>query len=210
MSSPVNNRQQQQQEQEQKECSICMDVIEGQRNIIVTECGHMFHCSCLMQNIAHNGFDCPLCRSIMAETADDDDDDDDEDIDELDSQADYEMFDDDALTSFRMFWQQNTGEVVEEEPLEDNDDWSTEDGDEERELMSLPDSSYVTQKLLERGIVLEDLVKNILFQEFGTNKYDNYQQRSMQIYGQFRAIFAQYSHRNAQPIQQAEQTQIQT
>ena len=35
------------------ECPICMDQIEGDRNKVVTECGHCFHTSCLMKNVAH-------------------------------------------------------------------------------------------------------------------------------------------------------------
>lgn len=213
MSSPVYEQQQQQQQvygQQAHECSICLEMIEGPKNSIVPECGHTFHCSCLMKNVVHNGFGCPLCRFVMAETVDEDDDDD-EDIDELDSLNDSEMFDDNALTSFRMLFQRISGEEVEEEPVEEqDDDWSTIDGEERVDPTSLPDSSYITQKLIERGITYEDLVKNILFQEhssWGTNKYDDYQQRSMEIYGQFRATITQYSRRNRQPIQQEVETQ---
>ena len=70
----------------QNECPICMDDIIGLNNRVTTECGHAFHCSCLMQNAAHNGFGCPYCRTVMAEepVEDDDDDQDDQDIqDEL-------------------------------------------------------------------------------------------------------------------------------
>lgn len=214
MSSPVNEQQQQQQQQngqQAHECSICMEMIEVSKNSIVTECGHTFHCSCLMKNVVHNGFGCPLCRFVMAETVDDDDDE--EDIDELDSLNDNEMVHDNALTSFRMFHQRISGEEVEEEPVDEqdnDDDWSTIDGEERVDLTSLPDSSYITQKLIERDITYEDLVKNILFQEhsgWGTNKYDDYQQRSMEIYGQFRATITQYSRRNTQPLQQGVETQ---
>ena len=49
------------------DCSICMDCIEGNTNKVTTECGHSFHTSCLMTNVAYNGFGCPYCRSVMAE-----------------------------------------------------------------------------------------------------------------------------------------------
>ena len=52
---------------ENMECPICMDVIDLNKNCTKTECGHMFHSSCLMKNIAHNGLNCPYCRNIMAE-----------------------------------------------------------------------------------------------------------------------------------------------
>jgi L-lysine 2,3-aminomutase len=35
------------------ECPICMDPIDGNKNSVVTECGHKFHCSCLMKNSCH-------------------------------------------------------------------------------------------------------------------------------------------------------------
>jgi hypothetical protein len=47
------------------ECPICMESIDSQNNIIITECGHKFHCKCLMMNIEHNGFGCPYCRQKM-------------------------------------------------------------------------------------------------------------------------------------------------
>mgnify|MGYP002633285308 CR=1 FL=1 len=49
------------------ECPICMDIIDLNNNSTKTECGHMFHSSCLMKNIAHNGLTCPYCRNVMAE-----------------------------------------------------------------------------------------------------------------------------------------------
>ena len=48
-------------------CPICLDVMSSARNSVTTECGHTFHCSCLMRNISQNGFNCPYCRTNMAE-----------------------------------------------------------------------------------------------------------------------------------------------
>jgi hypothetical protein len=64
-----------------------MEVI-GERNNITTECGHQFHASCIMTNVSRNGFNCPCCRTAMAEYENDDEDDytvDDEDDDEDDN-----------------------------------------------------------------------------------------------------------------------------
>jgi hypothetical protein len=72
------------------ECPICMDPIDGNKNSVVTECGHKFHCSCLMKNSCHNGFDCPMCRSAMVEEMEDDDhEDDEEDENDYDDDSDY-------------------------------------------------------------------------------------------------------------------------
>ena len=57
-----------------KECPICLDDIQGLKNCVTTDCGHTFHCRCLMTNIAHNGFACPFCRSELADVAEDDED----------------------------------------------------------------------------------------------------------------------------------------
>ena len=38
------------------ECSICMECVEDGKNSTYTECGHCFHVGCLMENVAHNGF----------------------------------------------------------------------------------------------------------------------------------------------------------
>jgi hypothetical protein len=51
------------------ECSICLDVINGPNNMVVTNCGHTFHCLCLMSNIAHmnhNRLNCPNCRQDLS------------------------------------------------------------------------------------------------------------------------------------------------
>ena len=41
--------------------------IDSVSNKVTTECGHSFHCSCLMHNVLVNGFRCPYCRSAMAQ-----------------------------------------------------------------------------------------------------------------------------------------------
>lgn len=70
------------------ECPICMDPIDGNKNSVVTECGHKFHCSCLMKNSCHNGFDCPMCRSAMVEDMEDDEEEEDDHEDDHGSYAD--------------------------------------------------------------------------------------------------------------------------
>ena len=57
-------------------CPICYDEITN-TNVVVTECNHKFHTSCLMNSVSRNGFGCPLCRGAM-KTIDDDASDSDE------------------------------------------------------------------------------------------------------------------------------------
>jgi hypothetical protein len=206
------------------ECPICMDAIEGLCNRVVTECGHAFHCACLMQNASHNGFGCPYCRTAMAtEPVNDDEDDDDDDgwsVDET-------VFHANALTSFRLFHQRNNGEELEEE--EEEEDWETDDEEEAEEdeeeavqepsvtapatapvTPSVPDSTYTSNKLRERGVTFEDLVKHILNNEHDQwgEHYGDYTRRSDEVYGQFKAVMSNYarSQRNQNQINQSVQT----
>jgi hypothetical protein len=105
------------------ECPICMDDILSGKNMVTTECGHVFHSSCLLNNVAVNGFGCPLCRNELATPSDEDSEDDDDfdqgsmevDDDDFEPESkDAGGFDDYALESFRMFCQQLEGEDVEE------------------------------------------------------------------------------------------------
>ena len=79
------------------ECPICLEEIVGLKNRVTTECGHTFHCRCLLTNIAHNGFGCPFCRAELADEVEDSDDDEDEYDSDEDGPARYEdSSDDDA------------------------------------------------------------------------------------------------------------------
>ena len=82
-----------------KECPICMDDICLNVNCVTTECGHQFHTSCLMQNVAHNGFGCPYCRNKLAEDIEEEED------------SDYETD----------FDEEEEEEEDEEEPVGDNE-----------------------------------------------------------------------------------------
>jgi hypothetical protein len=174
-------------EQQLNECPICMDNIEDMCNKVITECGHIFHCSCLMKNVNHNGFKCPCCRSKMADESDGESD------DESDGESDEERieFGENVLTSFRMFHQQINGEELEEEPEEIEEVEEVEEPEEPEEPK--PDATYVSQKLIECGITFEDLVKNILYQEHNN---DDYERRSAEVYGKFRSVISQFTRRS--------------
>lgn len=185
------------------ECPICMDAIDVTKNSVVTDCGHTFHCSCLMQNAVHNGFGCPYCRTVMANEPPIENDEEDEESSYLQLNQEIGNY---SLTSFRMFMQRLNGEEPEEEPEdeyeyedEDEGDWETdEDEDEpEEEEHPIPDAAYMVAKLMERGITYEDLVKDILNVEHSNWGviYQNYDRRAGEVYGQFRAIISRYNIR---------------
>jgi len=170
------------------ECCICMDDIIGNLNKTITECGHIFHCSCLMKNTTFNGYGCPYCRSAMAEEVNSDIDIDNES--EYNSENEYddeeENADDNILTTFRMFHQIISGEEVEPEP-EDNVD----EDDEDDELK--PTARYVAHHL-ERigGASYEDLVKCLLLDHDEYADDDMCEKESDRIFGLLRIIISNY------------------
>lgn len=150
---------------ESTDCPICFDSIDPVNNRIVTSCGHLFHASCMFKNAAINGFECPCCRNVLAETpaADDDDEDDDEDEydDDDDEYEDDESIaeEDNALTSFRMFHQQLDGETVEEEPIEQDEYDEDYDIEDDPSLATVDD---VTNHFASLGFTLYDAFVIIL------------------------------------------------
>ena len=101
------------------ECPICMEVIVTSKNIVVTECGHTFHCSCLMANVAHNGFSCPYCRTAMAEEVDNESSEYEGDESITDS-VNAAIHEDDMLRGFRMF--HNLSDGIEHERADIDDE----------------------------------------------------------------------------------------
>ena len=176
------------------ECPICMDEINLSKNCVTTECGHRFHTNCLMTSVAHNGFGCPYCRSVMAEEIIDDEDDEDEY--EEDEEDEYEE-DDNALRGFRFFFNNITGnehadeDIVQEEDRNTNLQlWLEEQRVEER---SAPSAAFVTQKLIEQGVTMEQLVKALLsgHEEYRNN--DNIERADDELFGKTRIIISNYS-----------------
>lgn len=164
------------------ECPICMECINNDKNRVTTECGHAFHCSCLMQNVAVNGFGCPYCRTVMADEPEDDYSDSEYDDD---ASLDDEELEDYTMTSFRMFQQRIHGEEIEEE-----------EEDEEDEI--IPDSRYVVQQLILKGVTMEDLVKQLLYQEYSDHgtRYNIYEEKSDEVFEQLSTIMTDYKPEN--------------
>ncbi len=60
--------------------------------------------------------------------------------------------------------------------------------EEEEQEEEVPDSEYMAQKLNEKGITYEDLVKCLLWAEHSDlgSRYENYERRSNEVYGQIK------------------------
>jgi hypothetical protein len=180
------------------ECPICLENIDGLCNRVVTDCGHAFHCACLMQNAVHNGFGCPYCRTALATDVEEE-----EDADDDDETIEDSIFEEDTLTSFRMFHQQLDGEEIEEEPEHVENDWSTVDGDEEyvtNEDERMPDAAYIARKLVEQRVSMEDLVKNLIMLDHPSICLEEYERPANGVYGKIRAIVHQYRPPRMRPV----------
>jgi hypothetical protein len=160
------------------ECSICLENIVGVSNKVVTDCGHTFHCKCLMKNITFNGFGCPYCRNAMAEYDGNYSDSDDEDVEDEDDEE-----------------EEDEEDIEDEEDEEDEEDIEEDIEDEEEENIKMPDATYVTYKLKEQGFTMEDLVKIHLFLEHGNwgRFYREYEENSGMLFREMADIIEQYN-----------------
>ena len=173
------------------ECPICMDDICGSVNCVTTECGHKYHTSCLMQSVAHNGFGCPYCRTVMATVPDDDNEEDDED----DEEDEEELYDDYALRGFRFFFNNINGQEHDQEDIQD------EDAENDENRIPLPSTAFIVQNLIEQGVTVEHLVKALL----SCQGHDDYEEEEFvrmddEIFGKLRTIITNYEEPVEQPV----------
>lgn len=192
------------------ECPICYDEIDVLKNCVTTECGHQFHCNCLMKNSAQNGFSCPMCRSVMAEEPEDSDDED-EELSEYEEYEEEEQFNDNVLTSFRMFHQQLAGEEVEEEPeiQENENENENEDQADSEEPIVKPSAETIAARLVAQGYTMEDMVKCLLIdhEEYDAEVEIN-EGLSDRMFGKFRQIISNYPREQREESAQAQERHI--
>lgn len=178
---------------DQCECPICMDVIDLTKNCVVTDCGHKFHCSCLMQNAVHNGFGCPFCRTAMADEPKEEDDDEDQWSDVSDQE---ELYDDYVLRGFRFMT--NNLEGIPHDILDvydENEDERRQEEEQERDT-SLPTAAFIANKLAEQGVTMEYLVKALLvdhgeYEDDG--QFNDLDEANDDIFGKMRIIISNYT-----------------
>jgi hypothetical protein len=164
-----------------------MDDICQETNRVTTECNHTFHTSCLMKSIAHNGFGCPYCRTKMVEEINDDYDSEYQDENEFAE----ELFDDNALTSFRMFTQRISGEEVEEEEEEEQE----EQDQEEETTEPVPSPEFIAKRLTDQGVTMSQLVKCLLMNhdEYDTEAFEeDFNRVEGTIFGKLRVLISNY------------------
>ena len=149
-----------------QECPICMDCIDNDKNKVITDCGHCFHTSCLMQNAAHNGFGCPYCRQTLASTPESDTEyDSEEDDDDDNSEDDGSLYNDEEtneieeeyrLLGMRWLFQRANGEELEVDEDEVEDETNIN--------VVVPDISpqLIAESLISSGYTMLDLTKILL------------------------------------------------
>ena len=182
-----------------RECPICMDDIEITKNCIITECGHCFHASCLMTGVAHNGFACPYCRTAMAEEPEEDEESEYESVDEDEVDP---LEDNDMLRGFRFFFNNVYGYEHDEDDVEEevaNEEAERQHAVQQEEIVK-PSAAFITQKLVEQGVTMEQLIKALLKDH---EEYDAEEDEALriddEIFGKMRIIISNYTPEQALP-----------
>ena len=136
-------------------CSICLDNINASINIIKTECKHCFHSNCFLQNAAHNGFSCPMCRHELAKLPENEDEDEDEDeYDDEEDEDDDEEDEQYILNGSRWLFMRAENEEI---------DITDDDIYDEYIREATPDASNISineiaEKIIQKGITYKQLV----------------------------------------------------
>lgn len=179
------------------ECPICMDGFDDvSKNFAVTECGHKFHLSCLMKNVSHNGFGCPYCRAKMADEPEEDD----ESV-WTEASEEEEVFSDHSLNGFRWMFMREEGKEIPEDDVEEEEE--EEEQEEEENTEPCPPTELIVQRLIEKRITFEYVVKAFLVEHVDFAENREIQNMNDRLYGEI------YSIINAFRRQQQQQPQTQ-
>jgi hypothetical protein len=169
-----------------------MDDININKNCITTECGHRFHASCVMRNVAQNGFACPMCRTAMAEEAEEEY----SVISGDDSVVDPNP-NDYALRGFRLFMDNVEGVAHDHEDV-------LEEAEDNEEEPAKPTAAHIAQQLTANGVTMEDLVKILLRDheeyEEEDEEHDEVDER---VWGHMRTIISNYEEPHVEPEAEA-------
>jgi len=215
--SQINNFKMSFTNQEPVECPICFDAI-GEKNNITTDCGHKFHASCLLTNVNRNGFGCPCCRAVMAESdpeADSDDEgteyDDDEDDDETLLDDSLEPFSDDALRGLRLLTNLLEGTQHDQADVVAEYQYNGEENDDIPATETPPPPLEDTIRFLrDQDVSYEQLVAFILLDhEEYENQFQELERFSGDLWGRLRIMISNYTGPAALQDAESEQDPVQ-
>jgi len=151
-----------------------------------------------MQSVAHNGFGCPYCRTVMAEEPEEDE----ETVwSDEEEEEEEEMFDENALRGFRFFWNILNGEEHDEDDDADEqqlEEWAEQAEDEEQS--NVPSADFVAQKLRQQGVSYEQLVKMMLLQHEEYAEDEEAERLDNETFGKIRIIVSNYTPEQALPV----------
>lgn len=189
------------------ECAICLECINKNNDYVKTECGHEFHCSCLMKNTAHNGYGCPYCRKVLAEETIDDD----SENDEYDEEN-YDEYIDNIHLGFRMFMNNAYEEEHTNEDIILYNVFKRENEEETKEIEKNKEEEIIKQEetdnkitfminlLKNKNTSMEDMLKYIMF-DINKDPYndgDEYmfqKSHSDKMYGLIQSAIHQYENK---------------
>lgn len=178
------------------DCPICMDAVEMTKNCVTTECGHCFHASCLMANVAHNGFGCPYCRTSMAEEPENEDEDTEGEYGWSDTEEEEEeLYDDYALRGLRFMTDNIEGVEHDILDVHDENEYIAEQS-VEQETPNVPSVEHLASKLVEQGVTMEMLLKCVLLNHEEYNNHplsDEFDRVDNDIFGKIRILVSNYS-----------------
>jgi hypothetical protein len=152
-----------------------------------------------MTSVAHNGFGCPYCRTAMAVAPEESDDEDEY------TEASYEdevdpLEDNDMLRGFRFFFNNINGDEHDDDDVEEEiANEQAEDEDDEEDDEPKPSAEFITQKLVQQGVTMEQLIKALLV---GHGEYqidDEFSRVDDEIFGKMRIIISNYTPEQATP-----------
>ena len=138
-----------------------------------------------MENVSHNGFNCPCCRTKMADEVEAEEDE--EELDEFSEiyPAEYE---EESYTHRGMRW---LFQAAQGEELDDSED--EEEDEPEIALVAKPSVNLITQKLKTQNIQMEDLVKVLLLEhEEYTDIEEECELKADNLFGVLRIIISNY------------------
>jgi hypothetical protein len=145
-----------------------------------------------MTSVAHNGFGCPYCRSKMAEEQEQEEES--EYGSEFEEENEEEEYHDYALRGLRFFTNNLNGEEHDEEDIQDEENENQEDEeDDDRAVVPKLAPYLITQKLMEQGVNMEQLVKVLLLDHNEYEREDEeFSRISDELFGKLRIIISNH------------------
>jgi hypothetical protein len=128
----------------------------------------------------------------MAEAVNEDDDDDEDE----DSLYDFED-NEDALRGFRFFFNNINGEEPEEADVVAEDVMNAYAQEEAEQQRAVPSIAFVTQKLVEQGVTMEQLVRSLLLDHEEYENDDSLERTDDELFGKARMIISNYTSDSA-------------